>query len=863
MRIKTLGLGTVVAALLTGSLPAATPNFTKTVLPNGLTVIVREDHSAPVVSAQVWCRAGSIHEDRWLGAGLSHVLEHMLFKGTATRGVAGIAQEVEANGGYINAYTTHDRTVYHIDIPSKNWRTAVDILADCMMNATIPEAELLKEKQVIHREMAMNQDDPGRRIHWTLWQTAYTTHPYRYPVIGYPDIYDRTTRDDVVAYYKKNYVPNNLTFVVVGAVNAAEVIATIRDLTKNFRMNAVAPVAIPAEPPQLSRRERHETAPLQISHLRLAWHIPSLTDPDTPALDVLGIILGSGNSSRLYRQVQQKQGLVTSISAGAYTPSDPGLFLVAATSEPGNRSAATDAILEEIKQLATNKITDAECRKAVKKSLTAHYDNLKTMENQAGDLAYSDLLVGDPGYSEKYLKDLRRVTPADLQRVAAKYLTDNNLTIVTLSPPAGTAKETQTTAVAPAGIQIQKFTLPNGLRLLVREDTKLPLVDVKAMFRGGLLAETDANNGITKLMSELLDKGTATRTAEQIADAIESVGGSLGTEAGNNSFNVSARAMSDDLDLVLDILADVVLHPTFPEDKLVRAREEQLAALKAEHDELFGVGRDAMRQAMFAGHPYRFNILGSPETLHKLTRADLIAFHKQSLVPSNIVVAVFGNVHAEDVRKKIETRFGKMPAAKSPLPALAADRLAGNLRKTLTMDREQSLLLIGYSGTDIFNTNRFALALLHEACSGQGSRLFLRLRDELGLCYYCGASQLVGVNPGYFLFYVGTTPQKVALCEKEIFAEIAKMENNGLTAEELERAKNSIIGQRLVKMQDNAELAAMSGLDELFGLGYDFYKTMDDKYRAVTLDDIKRILNIYFTGKPHAVISVGPAAKEK
>ena len=208
------------------------PPVHKVVFDNGLTLLVREDHSAPVVSAQAWVRAGSITEGPWTGAGVSHVLEHMLFKGTTTRGVSQIAHDVERNGGHMNAYTSYEQTVFYIDIPSEHWQTAVDILADCTQHATIPPEELLKEKRVILREMAMNNDDPRRRANRTLWATAFTSHPYRFPVIGYPDVYNRLTRDDVVAYYKRHYVPNNLVFVIVGDVDAAKVEQELREQTK-------------------------------------------------------------------------------------------------------------------------------------------------------------------------------------------------------------------------------------------------------------------------------------------------------------------------------------------------------------------------------------------------------------------------------------------------------------------------------------------------------------------------------------------------------------------------------------------------------------------------------------------------------
>ncbi len=832
----------------------------KIVLDNGLTILIREDRSTPVVSAQVWCRAGSITEGQWLGAGLSHVLEHMLFKGTPTRGVAQIAQEIEDKGGYINAYTSFEQTVYYINIPSENWRTAVDVLADCVMNASIPEAELLKEKQVILREMAMNADNPDRRSSRMLWSTAYTTHPYRHPVIGYADIYNRITRDDVVAYYRRMYAPNNLVFVVVGDVVAAEVEARIRELTKEFKMGSLAPAPIPAEPPQLSLRERHEEAPVQLSQIHLAWHVPAITHPDVHALDLLAIIAGQGKSSRLYRRVRQQLGLVHSIDAGSYTPSHPGLFMIGATADAGNREAAIAAIREEMKQFAKQPVSEAECQKAIKNCLSHHLESLTTMAGQASDLGQYELLVHDPLFSSAYLESIRHVTPDDIQRVARRYLTDGNLTIVSLNPQE-TVTSPEATAPGATEIPIQQFVLANGLRLLVREDPRLPLVDCRALLKGGVIAETDANNGITKLTARLLLKGTRTHTAEEIADAIESVGGDISSFAGNNSFGVSTHVLQDDFDLALDVLADVLQHPVFPDDLLKRERDVQLAELKDEQDHLLRCGQQLLRETLFTRHPYRFNILGTPASVAALGRNDLADFHRRYVVPNNLVLTVFGAVKADDVRRKVEEKFGLLRPVKLEFPRTGPERLTASTSRTETKPKEQAVLLIGYSGTDVFSGDRFALELLNEAYTGQGSRLFLRLRDELGLCYYCGAYELLGIEPGYFAFYVGTTPENVELCQTEILAELDKLRTSGLGGDELERAKNSLIGQRRVKRQDNADLSLAVGLDELYGLGYTFQQSMDEQYRAVTTDDIKRVANSYFGDKPRAVVVVRPPLK--
>ena len=325
----------------------------KWILPNGLTVIVQEDRSAPVASVQAWCATGSIEEDQHLGAGLSHILEHMLFKGTKTRSANQIAQSIQDVGGYINAYTSFDRTVFWIDVPKDGVSTALEVLTDAMMNSALPPEQYNKEQEVIRREFAMGMDDPDRMAALLLFATAYQRHPYRFPVIGELEIYNQLTQEQVMQYYKTRYVPNNLTFVVVGDVDAQKVRQQLTELFKPYPEKSLKPVFIPSEPPQLGRREVHREFSTELTHLSMAWHIPEVTSPDVPALDLLSTILGDGRSSRLYRRVREEAGLAFGISAFSYTPGDPGLFGIDATLDPKKREAAEQLalqIVDEVKQ---------------------------------------------------------------------------------------------------------------------------------------------------------------------------------------------------------------------------------------------------------------------------------------------------------------------------------------------------------------------------------------------------------------------------------------------------------------------------------------------------------------------------------
>src|SRR6266481_6204600 len=477
----------------------------KWVLPDGLTVIVQEDHSAPVASVQAWCATGSVSEDEHLGAGLSHILEHMLFKGTKTRTTNAIAQKIQDVGGYINAYTSFDRTVFWIDVPKDGVATALDVLADAMMNSTLPPKEYMKEQEVIRREFAMGLDDPDRVAGLLLFATAYQRHPYHFPVIGDIEIYNQLTQDQVMQYYKTRYVPNNLTFVVVGDVDAAKMRQQLTEFFKAYPEKSLKPVFIPEEPPQLGRREVHQEFATELTHLSLAWHIPEVTNPDVPALDLLSTILGDGRSSRLYRRAREEAGLAFSISAFSYTPGDPGLFGVDATVDPKKREAAEELALRIVDEVKSAGVTADELEKAKKMTLSHHLDALTTMRGQASDIGSNWLLTRDLNFSRHYLDAVQKVTLDDIERVAAKYLTDSNLTVVSLNPKGSLAGKAEGAKAVAAG-EIQKFDLSNGLRLLVREDPRLPLVAMGAVFRGGLLAETPQTNGITRLMAKVLLK---------------------------------------------------------------------------------------------------------------------------------------------------------------------------------------------------------------------------------------------------------------------------------------------------------------------------------------------------------------------
>lgn len=825
---------------------------------NGLTLIVEEDRSAPVASVQAWCGTGSIHEGRWMGAGLSHILEHMLFKGTDSRPPGEIAKQVQNRGGYINAYTSFDRTVYWIDVPAEGAKEAVEILADAMQNATLPEAEYAKEQEVIRREFAMGFDDPNRQSSQLMLETVFSESPYRHPVIGHLDVYNKLTRQDVLDYYKSRYVPNNLTFVVTGDVDAAAVRDQLGKLFGSAPRRALEPLFIAPEPPQLGRREVHKEFPTELTRLSIAWRIPGLTDPDTPAIEILGEILGSGDSSRLNRQIRERKQIAHSAGAGMFSLQNEGVFVMQAVCDPDKRAeveAESLAILEDLKK---NGVTQQELGRARKSILSSQLQALTTARGKASDLGSNWMLTRNLNFTRHYIDEISKVTAADIQRVANKHLRAEGMNVTSLNPTGSLAKENAATADAKPG-EIKKFTLKNGLRLLVREDHRLPLVSINAVFRGGLLAETRETNGITRLYSRALLKGTKTRTAEDIADQIEGVGGSIGSDSGNNSFSIGVDVMQPDLALGVEILADILQNPVFPEGEVELERKTQLAGIKADEEQITSVARNLVRENLFGTHPYGLRNLGTPQSVATVSPAQLREFQEKYAVAKNGVISVFGDVKADEVVRLFEKDFASMPAGELAFADVEKPSpVSGIAPATANLDKKQAVLMFGFQGASVDDPDRIALELLSEASSDLGSRFFNRIREQMGLAYFVGAAQFVGLAPGAFLFYLGTDPLKVEPVTREMRQEIAELAKSGLTQEELDRARAKLLGAEAIRNQSNSALAAAAAVDELMGLGYDAHTRRRQELEKIDLDAIRRAAARYFKDEARVEAAVLP-----
>ena len=847
-------------------------------LDNGFTVILKENHTSPVASIQVWVKAGSANEtDK--EAGITHLIEHMIFKGTPTRKTGEIARTIEASGGRINAYTSLDRTVYYVESASSHFDTGLNVLLDAVQHSLFDMEELEREKEVVLEEYRRALDNPNRRLSKAMMSLSYKKHPYRRPVIGYEETIRSFDREAILKYIDKWYTPNNMVLVAVGDFDADRALNTIRSLIKDFPKGTGRKPSRPEEPEQTSLRKTILNEEVQQVYLDMSWHIPALTHDHMPALDILEIILGHGESCRLYRRLKMQESLVHHIDAGAYALADPGLFSIDATLRPENLNDALGSIVQEIVEITHKPVSEADIKKA-KNIVEAHFVfAMESMSGQARALAFFETMTGDMFNSDKYVERIKQVTAHDIRKVACIYLKPENLSIGVLAPKgAGVvlsgqqitalfSKMTGASDAKRAGIpeldqKCSMVTLKNGLRLIIKENHNLPVVSIRAAFLGGVRLEDPYPWGISAFVSEMLTRGTNKRTFFEIASTIDSWAGSLSGFSGKNSFGISAKFLSKDLYPGLELLADVLFNPAFPESEMEKVRKDILAAIREKKDRPTPQLFDLFYKTLFQHHPYGHPQTGTAKTIRSITRTDLVQWYESRAIPSNLVLAVAGDVNKEQLVPHVRMLFGKLrPTSTKPSEIPSEPPLMRIREVHLYRPGAQTHFVIGYIGADLLSRDNAPMALLETALSGQGGRLFFKLRDKQSLAYSVTAFRRPGLETGVFGVYLACDPSKLSVAKEGVLRELEKIRKDGLSKIELEAAKKYLLGKLKIRLQTNGNQSMHMALNELYGLGYDDLRRYIEDIKAVTLEDIDRVARKIIVPDKYVFVTAGPALK--
>jgi len=809
-------------------------------LENGVTVIVQPDFSAELVAAQVWVKTGSIHEGGHLGAGLSHYLEHMMFKGTTRRTYAEISGDVHGAGGQMNAYTTFDRTVYYVDTPVEGAETALDVLADITLGSTLPGEEVRRERDVILREIDMGLDDPHRQLSRAVFETAFRSHPYRYPVIGLRPLFEQVGEEALRAYYRERYAPNNLVVVMVGALEEAQ----MRDMAEQYfggaPMRALAPPAVPQENPQLAARETRLSGEFNLLRGGRAYRIPSLSHADAPALDLLSNIIGQGDSALLWQRLREERRLVHEVDVHCWNPGPTGLFWISWVADADKQEAVEAALDEELARIVEEGVEQALLDKARRQTLVSEINGRKTMTGQAGRLGAAEVVVGDLGFPRRYLERLRELEAGDLAGAMERHIRVENSTTATLAPTGNGAA-----AGAPAAARrsvlpdFEQVTFDNGARLLVQPRGGLPKVHLRVAMLGGPLYEAPEQRGATSLLATLLTKDTQKRDAAEVARTVECAGGVFNEFAGNNSFGFAAEFLSEDLPLAADLLGEALLRPAFSERTLEVEREGQLAEIADEEDEVVEFGRRALRARFFGKHPLAEETIGRAEAVANLGLGEVRALHRELVCSGNVVIAASGDFEPERLQELIEPVLRGLPdvdfAPRDGRYPGPPEAWSGELER----EREQAVVFQGYPDVGAADPRFHEAELLDEVFSGMSSRLFARVREEKGMAYFVASSRIVGVQSGLFYLFAGTSPELYGEVLAEMEAEVERIRAEGPEAREFARCQARLIANKQMGQQTPGARAMQAALNALYGLPVNSWRNYAEEIRGLKPGNVR------------------------
>jgi len=837
-------------------------------LPNGLQIVMEEDHSSPLVAIRIYVKTGSIYEEEYTGAGISHYFEHLMSGGTTrTRSEAESSIILRELGGMSNAYTTKDHTCFYIDTTSENFGKALELLSDWVMNCALAPAEVERERGVISEEIRMGENEPGRVAMNLLYETAFRTHPERLPVIGYLENFLRITRDDLVAYYEERYVPNNVMLVVAGDVTAQQVFGRAQELFGKFERKPLAPITIPDEPAQVSYRKNQKFMPTNVAYLMAAFHTVPIDSPDVYPLDLMSFILTNGRSSRLYRRMKQEEQLVYVIDSSSFTPGyGAGIFGFYATLAPGNADEAEKVLLEELERLKNDYVSDAELAKAKRQKISDLVGGMETVEGRAQRLGIDMLTTGDPYFSWKYTQRIQEVTKEEIREAAGKYFKGDNLTVVVVGPGEAAAQAAaEGSASEERTGEVRETELDNGMKLLVKSIPRVPLVTIQAHFKGGVRYETPETNGAFNLMTRMMLRGAGDLSSEEIAEEFDAMGASIGTLAGNNSFNVTVMSLSSDFRKALGLLATIITSPTFPEEHFEEERTSLLGRIRQKQDSWESEAFRLFREAMFKQHPYGLDPVGSLEAVEKLSREDIVRVYEERCAPDNMVLAIFGAVSEDAAEEAAREAFGGFVRKAAAPPEIAEEpELTDDVKRVVHDDQTQAVVVLGFRGVRLSDDDRYVLSVIDSVISGIGypsGRLHDALRVDRDLVYYVHAHNWTGIDPGSFHVMAQTAPEAVDEVVKVIKGELQRIASEPVSERDLELAKQVCVSTFRMSRETSSAQAQEAALYELYGLGYDHEEKYVQRVREVTAEEVLRVASKYFE-KPSVLVITRPKPED-
>lgn len=865
----------------------------KRVLANGMTVLVRPVHTLPKVSIQIWYNVGS-KDEKTNEKGIAHLIEHMIFKGTQKLSESDINFITHLLSGSTNAFTSWDYTGYLFNMPVQHWHEVLPILADCMQNVSFKDDHLNSEMKAVIQELKMYRDNYQRTLVMEMMSSMFPDHPYHFPVIGYKqDLFD-VHADRLRAFYKKHYSPNNATLVVVGDVDVEDVFAQ----AKKYFEHIPADKAYKKEKFYYNRDLLSHGVTIyrdvQQPYAVMAYVIPGAETKNEHLVDVLNYIVGSGKGSRLYRKIVDELQLATSLGSFPFLLFDHGIFLI--TFEPKDVKdipKIKQIIQEEIDSIVKDGLTDEEVTRALKQARMQYYGLLESIEAQAREIGRAYLATGDENFAFHFLDKPKKEIQKDIQQLLKDYFKKSNMHTGLILPLSEqdkkewtklqkesdeydvkflAARERTTPIEAPLYIKnikvkeaqrfdfpkYQTLTLSNGLKVLYYNNPNTPKINLMLDFKARPYYDSDVLPGLYQFVAGMLTEGTKNYSAVELAKELEERGMSLQVVPGG----ISMSMLASDLEKGLELLQEIITSPRFDENEIEKVRTQLLTEIKLFWDNPSQFASQLVAQELYKGHPFSKNILGTEESIKKITKKDLVEFHKKYFTPEGARLAVVGDIGEYDLKEVLEKAFsgwrGK-PIEEMPFPKLAPIKPC---EKIHAINRDQAVLCFAGLSVERKNTD-FDKLLLFDQIFGGGalgslhSKLF-QLREQSGLFYTIGGSLVSGASeqPGIVVVKTIVSLDRLAEAEKAIKEVITKAVDE-ITPAELEEAKHAIVNSMVNNFATNAGMASVFLNLDRYGFPSDYFDTRAQKLAGITLDQVKEAVKKVLRNDSMFTLKVG------
>jgi len=857
-------------------------------LKNKLKVILVPSHKSPVVSVQMWVKTGSADEKKG-EEGISHFIEHLVFKGTEQYKVGEIASLVEASGGELNAYTSFDQTVFYVTISKAFKDVALSVISQMMGHPTFDPAEVDSEREVVCEEIKMGLDSPGRQSSQLLFGSVFSKHPYGVPVIGYEKNVRGWSVKKIKKYFQSRYVPSNMCLIISGDFESVEMKDLVNKYFSDFKNYKLKKIKRIKEPTQKKVVYRAKQKDLKESTFNLAFRAPSIKHKDVPYLDVLMMILGQGDTSRLFSKMRLENNLVNNVSAYSYNPQDAGLLALNFKTLDQDPKVAFCAIFEEVEKIKKIEVSWAEIKKAITIISSEQFYSIETTDGIANKIGSSEFYTGDSTAHEKYLKAIQKTTPTIIKKMANKYFDMNNAFYSTLSPMEESSAESLLKSVHSEWVNLAKrksvfekkknirvkipkiefkklqqtksiktetYTTKKGIKLIFQNSSEIPTVSAKILFGAGARIETLQTLGLTELITRTWTSGTNTKTEAEVLQAIEELAAGISPFGGKNTIGLSVDYMKAFESEVLLLTEEIILNATFPDSVLEREKDGMLRQIKAKDDQpSYLCGRQFV-QNLFPNHPISYEALGTEMTLKNLNKEEVKKYFTKIMHAQNTSIVVVGDFDKKlwiRLAEKLEKHFSN---GTKVLEHFKLSALTESKTFFMEKDKEQSHVIVGWRGLNINDKDRYVLQIIQAILAGQGGRLFLELRDKNSLAYSVSPIHLEGLEGGYFGGYIACSPDKVKKSIEMFHEEFKKISTTEISENELLRAKRYLIGQHDIGLQRKSAICNTIIFDDFYGNEFTESLNIAEQYNKVTAQDVLKVAHKLFD-KEHITSIVG------